>query len=369
MKIEKSKHDAQMLKDLQELPLEQKIIVTQSRILEWHEAFQGKVYISFSGGKDSTVLLDIARKICPDIPAVFVDTGLEYPEIRAFALQQENVQRVFPRYGHAGKRNGKHHTERFMFQDVLSIYGYPLISKEVSHSICGARNGYNAGRFNFAIMKMTGNGVNADGPFDQTKWLPVMELPIMISDNCCLAMKKRPSKKFAKESGRLPITGQTATESKLRRLQWLKNGCNGFDMKSPVSNPMAFWREGDILEYIVRFDLPISSVYGEVKKDEKSGKYACTGCKRTGCIFCAYGLQCEKGQTRFQRLAWTHPKQYEYCIGGGQWVDNPKFIPWLTGKNIWNPRKIWVPSKQGLGMGKAFDMCNEAIGKKLLRYR
>lgn len=80
----------------------------------------------------------------------------------------------------------------------------------------------------------------------------------------------------------------------------------------------------------------------------------------------------EKGETRFQRLAKTHPRQYEYCIGGGQWVDNPNYDPTAPEydgewKN-WNPKQIWVPSKKGLGMGFVFDQCNQIYGKDFLRY-
>mgnify|MGYP000264252689 CR=1 FL=1 len=52
--------------------------------MEWYMRYDGQVFISFSGGKDSTVLLDLARRVYPDIPAVYVDTGLEYPELRDF---------------------------------------------------------------------------------------------------------------------------------------------------------------------------------------------------------------------------------------------------------------------------------------------
>ena len=54
------------------------------RIIQWYEAKEGQVYVSFSGGKDSTVLLDKVRRLFPEVPAVFCDTGLEYPEIREF---------------------------------------------------------------------------------------------------------------------------------------------------------------------------------------------------------------------------------------------------------------------------------------------
>ena len=83
------------LRDLQSQTLERKIAITQTRIIEWYQKWNGKVYISFSGGKYSTVLLDIARKIYPEIEGVFVDTGLEYPEIREFVNTINNITRLF----------------------------------------------------------------------------------------------------------------------------------------------------------------------------------------------------------------------------------------------------------------------------------
>ena len=77
-----SKNTREDLKIMQSWPLERKIMVTQARIIEWYKRFDGNVFVSFSGGKDSTVLLDLVRRVCADIPAVFVDTGLEYPENR-----------------------------------------------------------------------------------------------------------------------------------------------------------------------------------------------------------------------------------------------------------------------------------------------
>ena len=92
------KHTRQDLKIMQGWSLERKIRVTQTRIMEWYMRYDGQVFISFSGGKDSTVLLDLARRVYPDIPAVYVDTGLEYPELRDFVKTKDNVIWLRPRY-------------------------------------------------------------------------------------------------------------------------------------------------------------------------------------------------------------------------------------------------------------------------------
>lgn len=84
------------LRQKQSLPLEAKIIMSQRRIREWYEAWEGDVYVSFSGGKDSTVLLHLVRELYPEVPAVFVDTGLEYPEIRQFVRSVDNLECLKP---------------------------------------------------------------------------------------------------------------------------------------------------------------------------------------------------------------------------------------------------------------------------------
>lgn len=211
--------------------------------------------------------------------------------------------------------------------------------------------------------------------------------PFLISHYCCFRMKKSPMKSYQHKNHLYPILGTLAEESRVRKQAWIRHGCNAFESSSPTSQPLSFWTEQDILAYIVKYDLKIADVYGEIVHIGENGEeypaidmtgnigcnLHCTGCNRTGCIFCGFGFHLEKhGETRFQRLAKTHPKQYEYSIGGGQWVDNPYYdatAPEYDGdwKN-WNPKKIWVPSKKGLGMGKVFDMANEIYGKDFYRY-
>ena len=82
------------------------------------------MYISFSGGKDSTVLLDIVRQDYPKIPAVFVDVPTQYPELKEFVKTFENVEILKP---------------KISFMEVCKRYGFPMFSKEISGCIGEAR--------------------------------------------------------------------------------------------------------------------------------------------------------------------------------------------------------------------------------------
>lgn len=119
------KHTMKDLYELQALPLYLKVRLTKQRIREWISHYgEDGVYVSFSGGKDSTVLLHLVREEFPDVPAVFCNTGLEYPEIVQFVKSFDNVEIIRP------KKN---------FRQVIQDYGYPFISKEVSECAYGAR--------------------------------------------------------------------------------------------------------------------------------------------------------------------------------------------------------------------------------------
>ncbi|MGN0805371.1 MAG: phosphoadenosine phosphosulfate reductase family protein [Candidatus Coproplasma sp.] len=338
------KHTKGDLKQMQSLPLSAKIIMTQRRIRDWYDYWDGQVYVSFSGGKDSTVLLHIARQLYPDIEAVFVDTGLEYPEIRQFVKTFDNVTILRP---------------KMRFDEVIKKYGYPIISKEVSQNVEYARK-----NSRWALYKLQGkdkNGADSKRKAAFEKYAPLVDTDIKISNMCCSVMKKKPAKDYEKSTDKKPIIATLAEESSMRENAWLKNGCNAFNSKRATSQPMSFWTEQDILQYIKENNLPIASVYGDVvykenpeqiRLFEDSGEKLCTtGCDRTGCIFCAFGAHLEKGKSRFERLKETHPRQYEYCIGGGEYVDG-----------------VWQPNKQGLGMGHVFDELNKIYGDGFIKY-
>lgn len=292
-----NKHSPNDLAQMQSLSLDAKILMSERRIIDWYDYWHGNVYISFSGGKDSTVLKHLVESVlgAGTIPVVFVDTGLEYPEVRRFATKRADVV-LRP---------------EMRFDEVIKTYGYPVISKEVANTISGAKPG------NTRWLKLQGELIDPHtgkpSVFNIPKWGFMLDAPFKVSDKCCDIMKKRPAHKYEKETGRKPFLGLLACESLKRRRSWEKTGCNAYDKQDPQSQPMAFWTEQDILEYIKRFNLEYASVYGDIVENE-DGMLKTTLCDRTGCIFCGFGCHMEKGENRFQRMKKTHPRQYDYCM-------------------------------------------------------
>ena len=362
-------HTIEELKTRQAYPLELKIALTEQRIRAWvNEYGEDGVYVSFSGGKDSTVLLDIVRNRMgyKDIPAVFVDVPTQFPELKEFVNTFDNVEIIRP---------------SISFMQVCEKYGFPLISKEVAECVYGAKKYLTelqrevesvqtdrqtdrqtdscridtstinyvelANILNKRLQEKSGGSnqrlaimlglyskdktiqVNIPNEqksnFSQERYKFFLDAPFSISNQCCSVMKKKPAHDYHRRTGRNPITAQMADESKLRQQKWLQNGCNGFNLKIPTSNPMSFWVEQDVLKYIKENNLPICSVYGQVVEDyEAEGllqnqmtfdcfsedkKLKTTGCKRTGCMLCGFGCHI-KGDTRFLQLKESHEKMY-----------------------------------------------------------
>ena len=278
---------------MQSWSLERKIRVTQTRIMEFYDHYGGQVYVSFSGGLDSTVLLDLARRVYPDIEAVYVDTGLEYPELRDFVKTFDNVTILKP---------------ELTFREVIKKYGYPVVSKHVAKMIGRYQNG---SRAESTIQCLSGTYKCAQ--FNCANWAYLTEAPFNISSKCCDMMKKRPIHIFEKQSGKHGILGTLAEESRQRRLNWLTSGCNVFDGQSSKSQPLSFWTRQDELRYIKTFEIPYCSVYGEIVEKD-NGELVTIGLDRTGCMFCGFGAHREKLPNRYQRLAETHPKIYDYIL-------------------------------------------------------
>lgn len=317
------KHTSYELKQMQSLPLEIKLKMTCRRVQEWYDYWEGNVYLSYSGGKDSTVLMDIIKNKCglTDIPIVFIDTGLEYPEVREFATSRaDEVLRP-----------------KMTFVEVIKKYGYPIVSKENAKKIYEVKNTKSEKMRNLRLYGCE-KGNMGRLPF---KWRFLLDAPFDVSSYCCDVMKKRTVKQYEKRTKFKPFVGTLAEESLLRKSSWIRQGCNAFLSSCPISTPLAFWTEQDILKYIAENNLEIAEVYGDVIKDE-DGRYITSGVNRTGCVFCGFGCHLEKEPNRFQQLAETHPKLYNYCINGGEYNEDGK----------------WQPNSKGLGLGHVLDFIN-----------
>lgn len=250
------------------------------------EAFLSKTgktpYVSFSGGKDSTVLLDLVRRfVDPNIKAVFCNTGNEYPEIVRFVRSTDNVQIITP---------------GVTVREVLSKYGFPLISKEQASYIREVRTSNSQTLINKRLY-----GKKVKGAFMgkiSDRWQFLTKVPFEVSEKCCECLKKRPFRKYEKETGEVPILGIMASESDLRKHQYIKrSGCNSFKESHLASYPISIWTDADIWAYIRLFKIPYSLIYD------------IPGVEQTGCMFCGFGAHIEK-TSRFERLYDLHPKAY-----------------------------------------------------------
>lgn len=311
--------------------LERKVRVTQTRIMEWYLHYKGNVAVAFSGGVDSTVLLDLTRRIYPEVEAVFSNTTMEFPEIIKFVKSFGNVKILQPKMN---------------YTQVIAKYGYPVISKEISNYINRMRNNrecmeayygqvhlqsvewirehidsipFSFLKCMFGFSKKRVDEFIKSGTFTKSKfcippsWHYMLEAPFKISDRCCYHLKKAPAHKYCRETGKKMIVGTMAEESLLRKQIWLKQGCNAFDASEPKSTPLSFWTSQDILQYLKLTKIPYCSLYGDIV-ELPDGKSKFSGYQRTGCAGCLYGCQFEKEPNRLQKLKVTHPAMYRYLF-------------------------------------------------------
>jgi len=286
------------LKQLQVLPLDAKISWTITRIRRWYEHWKGQIYLSWSGGLDSTVLKHIFKQLYPDVPCVFVNTTNEFPGILKFINKSPETIVLLPKIN---------------YKQVTEKRGYPIGSKKIARFI---RDLQNPTEKNKATRRLRLTGLNRKDEYLPSmklpkKWIPFVDSGIKISEECCNDLKKKPLDDYAKLTGRKPITGVMACESNRRGQDFNNRGCSLYDAKKPISHPLSIWTQQDILRYIKKFNVDYCEEYGDIC--EKDGKLYTTDEVRTGCIFCPFGVQMENRPNRFDRLKEKYPKLYNYC--------------------------------------------------------
>ena len=306
--------DLKELQERQAWPLQQKIDHALFTIETYLTRTEGKAYLAFSGGKDSTVLLDLVRIVDKSIPAVFVNTGNEWPDIIKFVrhLRDDkgyNIVELHPKM-----------TPR----QVWEKYGFPLISKAQAEYIDRWRKNPEYGAVQQARSQAKGWSFGKVSD----RWKFLIDEPFATSNKCCDVLKKKPSKKYAEETGRHPIIGTMASESDLRRNEYIsRGGCNTFGEKPRDgfrSTPLAIWLDADIWQYIKERNLEICDIYYK-------------GAKRTGCVGCGFGCY-NVGDNRFDLLHRIYPKYYEmvmnYTNNGHTYREAIRKVLAVTGKYL-----------------------------------
>lgn len=269
--------------------LKKKLDYTKMLIHCWVEAWGGsdKVYVAFSGGKDSTVLLHIVRELYPEVKGVFSNTGLEFPEIVQFVRTFDNIDIIRPNKP---------------FHKVIKEHGYPIISKTVARYVEDLQAGAKK-RPHTVHLRLT--GYNQAGKFCPSmklpkKWLFLKDAPFKISGNCCKYLKKLPLGRWQRKAGLMPMIGIMRSESMNRDRMIATYGCNMYELKEPKSYPLANWTSEDVWAYIKEFGLRYCEVYDNPE------------IQQTGCTFCMFGIEYDKN--KFLRLRRTHPQLHKYCI-------------------------------------------------------
>ena len=273
------------LHNRQQWTLAQKIDHSLGVIDQFIARMDGKVYMSFSGGKDSTVLLHLCEIIKPDIKCVFVNTGCESVDVVRFVEKMKaahNIEVIRPKL-----------TPR----QVWEKYGFPLVSKDQA--------------FKIDLVRKNPNSASAQKFMRDSNKFTISKCFRYLCDTekckyhtsavCCNKLKKDPCKRYEHESGLRPIVATMASESMLRETDYLRVGqCNKFDQGHEKSKPLSIWMEEDIWQFIRENNIEIAEIYAK-------------GVDRTGCVGCGFGAQM-KDDRRLETFYRLYPKYYNMVL-------------------------------------------------------
>lgn len=250
-------------------------------------------YVSFSGGKDSTVLSKIIDLALPNnsIPRVFINTGIEFNEVVAFVReQQKKDNRIIE------VKSGVN------IRQMLEENGYPFKSKEHAHKLHLLQQGSKAksviSYFTIDPSKRTLHNCpkclayQKDG-FDKFK----------VSDSCCTILKKQPAEKWSKENNRqIAIIGIRAAEGGQRKnvsscLYYQRNRLKKF-------SPLLVCSDSFIDNFVEVYKVELCKLY-----------YAPYNFKRTGCKGCPFNIKLQDELLTLAEFFPSEKKQCEYIFG------------------------------------------------------
>ena len=252
-----------------------------------------KIFISSSFGKDSIVLIDLVNGLFPDIPIVWIDTGIEPYSCTELAETYDNVITLYPKKDMA---------------QIIHEYGYmiPQGKDKASAIEQVRRNLYDEKYDTWRVKQMRGERKGA--MWDYSDCTDILVAPFKISDKCCYWLKRSPLNSFKNTTQyKYSFNGITTEESQHRKNAILKNGF----VNKGVCSPIAHWTVNDVLKYIQEKDLPLTSCYGEII--EEDGNYRTSLFQRTGCLCCPIGSHLES-PNMFQLLREFDKDTWEYVI-------------------------------------------------------
>lgn len=275
------------LKERQEWTLSQKIDHSLGAIEQFYAFTGNKMVVSFSGGKDSTVLLHLVRSLYPNTKGVFGNTTNEFSEILRFVKTVDNIDIVKP---------------KVTFIKTINEYGFPLISKKVAKAINHLKNPSDKNK-NVRNLHLTGynrKGIYCPSFKLAKKWRFLVDEKFNITSKCCDILKLKPLNDYMKINKTFAITGIMADNSQQRKGNYLKYGCNIFNGSKSKSRPLSIWTDKDIWNYIKMFNVKYCDIYDK-------------GETNTGCAYCGFGIHLEK-ESRFERLKNREPKRYKQMM-------------------------------------------------------
>ena len=333
-------------------PLSSQYQRIMAKIMEAISWTDGDIVITFSGGKDSALMLDMYCDIISSlypalktkaIKVVWANTTNETKAMHEYI--PFFIQRCEQKYGvtidftEVKPKSGQN------IASVMKTDGLPFISKSVAGTLRKVKNSMDENGVTYDDIKnlheptiycrdaLREMGLNDTTVLAMTGWscsrddfgtafiLPKQYMPLLnikeltgcdikFSEKCCTILKKEP---MARLNYPNIMVGEQAVESKTRENTWLMKGCN---YKLPdgaiKSKPLGAVSLDAILYAIKKRDVPLSSDYGEVVYCDKTKCYKCTKAQRTGCSLCGFGIKFD--QDRFVRLQETEPAKIAYAF-------------------------------------------------------
>ena len=245
-------------------------------------------FISFSGGKDSTVLSKIIDIALPGnkIPRVFFNTGIEYKAILQFVKGLADNDKRFIIY-----------SSGVNIVQMLEEKGYPFKSKEFSQKMGIYQR---SGRTKTVTDYLGETGSKAKSFCCPEKLKPMFhsDISFKISDKCCVELKKKVSERFAKENNKpIVITGMRKAEGGNRKSV---QGCTVFDKGRLHKFHPLFPVTADFIDKAIYiYQISLCSLY-----------YPPYNFERTGCKGCPFNMKLKEQLALMKELL---PDEYKQC--------------------------------------------------------